>query len=169
MRNSSSEDFQSALTARSPSPIVSPMHAATFDQAVAQILQRKPTFDALAYYFLKDALDFTLHRKAAANGGKPGHVSGQELLAGFRDHALEQFGPMAHTLLTEWGVSRCEDVGEMVFDLISAEVFGKQDSDKPEDFSAIFDFEEALTRPFRATQSAGVASRGKPGPRRRVS
>jgi hypothetical protein len=36
----------------------------------------------------------------------------------------------------------------MVFHLIEEQVFGKQDSDRREDFSGIFDFEEALVKPF---------------------
>jgi len=144
------------------------MQAMPFEQAVALILKRDKRFDAHAYFFLKDALDFTLNRIAQTNGGKPRHVSGQELLLGFRDHALDQFGPMALTLFTEWGVRKCSDVGDMVFELIAEEVFGKQDSDSLEDFSEIFDFEEALTSPFRAAKPAAVTGKG-PSARRRVS
>lgn len=119
-----------------------------FEQSVVSILKRDKRFDAHAYFFLKDALDFTLKRIAEGNGGQARHVSGPELLAGFRDFALEQFGPMAATLMTEWGVRKCRDVGDMVFHLIEEQVFGKQDSDSREDFSEIFDFEEVLVRPF---------------------
>ena len=90
----------------------------------------------------------TLKAEAEGNGGQARHVSGPELLEGFRDFALEQFGPMASTLMTEWGVRKCQDVGDMVFHLIEEQVFGKQDSDCREDFSEIFDFEEALVKPF---------------------
>ena len=119
-----------------------------FEQSVVAILKRDQRFDPQAYFFLKDALDFTLKRIAEANGGQPRHVSGPELLAGFRDFSLEQFGPMASTLMSEWGVRKCQDVGDMVFQLIDEQVFGKQDSDHREDFSAVFDFEEALVQPF---------------------
>ena len=83
------------------------------------------------------------------------------MLAGFRDHALEQFGPMASTLMHEWGVRSCRDVGEMVFRLIDEQVFGKQESDRIEDFDGDFDLEESLTRPFvpaSRTQPSGSAS-----------
>jgi uncharacterized repeat protein (TIGR04138 family) len=75
-------------------------------------------------------------------------VSGQELLEGFRDCALEQFGPMASTLMEEWGVRRCQDVGDMVFLLIEEQVFGKQESDRREDFSGDFDLIKSLAAPF---------------------
>ena len=124
------------------------MQAKQFEQSVVSILKRDKRFDPHAYFFLKDALDFTLKRVAETNSGQVRHVSGPELLAGFRDYSLEQFGPMASTLMNEWGVRKCQDVGDMVFHLIEEQVFGKQDSDTPEDFSEVFDFEESLVKPF---------------------
>lgn len=124
------------------------MQAIQFEQSVRSILERNTRFDPHAFFFLKDALDFTLKRVAAANGGQARHVSGPELLEGFRDFALDQFGPMATTLLNEWGIRQCQDVGDMVFLLIEEQVFGKQDSDKPEDFAGDFDLHESLERPF---------------------
>ena len=124
------------------------MQAMQFEQSVLSIIKRDKRFDPHAYFFLKDALDFTLKRIAEDNGGQSRHVSGPELLQGFRDCALEQFGPMAATLMTEWGVRKCQDVGDMVFHLIEEQVFGKQDSDCREDISECFDFEESLVSPF---------------------
>jgi uncharacterized repeat protein (TIGR04138 family) len=124
------------------------MQARQFEQSVVSILKRDKRFDPHAYFFLKDALDFTLKRVAETNGGQARHVSGPELLVGFRDFSLEQFGPMASTLMNEWGVRKCQDVGDMVFHLIEEQVFGKQDSDCREDFSEAFDFEDSLVAPF---------------------
>ena len=124
------------------------MQAIQFEQAVGTILKRDKRFDPHAYFFLKDALDFTLKRIADGNSGQPRHVSGPELVAGFRDLALEQFGPMAATLMTEWGVRKCGDIGDMVFHLIEEQIFGKQDSDCQEDFAGSFDFEDSLRAPF---------------------
>jgi uncharacterized repeat protein (TIGR04138 family) len=124
------------------------MQAMQFEQSIVSILKRDQRFDPHAYFFLKDALDFTLKRIADGNSGISRHVSGPELLEGFRDYALEQFGPMASTLMTEWGVRQCLDVGDMVFHLIEEQVFGKQDTDRPEDFSGVFDLQQALAEPF---------------------
>ena len=119
-----------------------------FEQSVISILQRERRYHPHAYFLLKDALDFTLKRIATANGGQSRHVSGSELLTGFRDFALEQFGPMASTLLREWGVTEGSDVGVMVFQLIEEQVFGKQDSDSLEDFSGVMDLLGSLEEPF---------------------
>lgn len=124
------------------------MQAVQYEESVAAIIQRDERYDGQAYLFLKDALDFTLKRVMEETGGKGRHVSGKELLEGFRDLALEQFGPMAATLMDEWGVKECCDVGNMVFLLIEEQVFGRQESDKPEDFDQVFDFRKALRDPF---------------------
>jgi uncharacterized repeat protein (TIGR04138 family) len=124
------------------------MQALPYEHAIDSILQRDSRFHPQAYIFLKEALDFTLARIVESNQGRQRHVTGQELLEGFRDLALREFGPMAGTLLREWGLSQCQDVGDMVFHLIDEQVFGKQDSDTKEDFSAIYAFDEAFERPF---------------------
>ncbi|KAB2642673.1 MAG: hypothetical protein DVB26_01790 [Verrucomicrobia bacterium] len=124
------------------------MQAIQFEQAVAAILHRDKRFDPHAYFFLKEALDFTLKRIAEGNSGQPRHVSGPELVAGLRDLALEQFGPMAATLMQEWGVRQSGDIGDMVFHLIEEQIFGKQDSDRQEDFAGTFDLEDSLRAPF---------------------
>ena len=137
------------------------MQAAQFEESIANILKRDARFDAQAYFFLKEALDFTLKRIAETNAGQARHVSGPELLAGFRDYALEQFGPMAATLMAEWGVHRGEDVGDMVFHLIEEQVFGKQDSDSHKDFADVFDLLVSLQEPFlpKTKKPAGKAGR----------
>ena len=144
------------------------MQAMQFEQSVVSILKRDRRFDPHAYFFLKDALDFTLKRIAESNNGQARHVSGPELLAGFRDCALEQFGPMASTLMTEWSIRKCQDVGDMVFHLIEEQVFGKQESDKKEDFSEAFDFEASLITPF-LPKSKAATERGMQRSRRAVS
>ena len=124
------------------------MQALRFDAAVENILKRDQRFDAGAYFFLQDALDFTLKRAKEENNGENRHVSGGELLTGFRDFALQEFGPMALTLLREWGLHACSDIGDMVFHLIEEGMFGKQDSDSREDFNEVYTFEAAFRDPF---------------------
>lgn len=124
------------------------MQAMHFEQAVLSILRRDQRFAPGAYEFVKESLDFTLKRVMDQNGGEPRHVSGGELLHGFRDHALQQFGPMASTLLREWGIRSSGDVGDIVFLLIEENVFGKQESDAKEDFVGVFDFDREFVAPY---------------------
>lgn len=129
------------------------MQAGQFEHAIENITLRDKRFDAQAYLFLKDALDFTLKRAADDNGGAARHVSGQELLHGFRDLALQEFGPMASTLMEDWGLRNSRHIGEMVFHLIEEKMFGRQESDSLEDFENVFDFDDAFVSPFRPSQA----------------
>lgn len=124
------------------------MQALPYEHAIEAIVKRDPRFHPHAYVFLKEALDFTLKQVLEETQGRPRHVSGAELLVGFRDLALQQFGPMASTLLQEWGLHCCSDVGDMVFLLIEEQVFGKQDSDTKEDFANVYSFQDAFVKPF---------------------
>ena len=89
------------------------MTTPTFEDAVSRIVRKDPRFAERAYSFLKDALDFTMQRVEERENGSQRHVSGQELLEGFRDYALAQFGPWLH-VMKEWGLGT-EECGEMVF------------------------------------------------------
>jgi len=128
------------------------MQPTQFMDAVHAVIARDPRYDIGAYYFLKDALDFTVKRVMDGNEGEHRHVSASELIYGFRDLALQEFGPMASTLMSEWNLKTCNDIGVMVFLLIEEGAFGKQDSDTPEDFSSIFNLVESLDAPFLPKQ-----------------
>lgn len=131
------------------------MHDLEFAEIVEQIRKEDPRFDKRAYFFLRHGLDFTvkeIRKKDSSRLAESQHVSGPELLDGLRCYALEQFGPMAKLVLNEWGVSRCTDFGDIVFNLIDYNVFSKTDSDKREDFGDIFTFEDAFVKPFQATR-----------------
>lgn len=60
---------------------------------------------------------------------------------------------MAVTVLDYWGVRTCEDVGQMVFKLVGAKIFGKTEADTPDSFRGHYDFEDAFVRPFRPPDS----------------
>ena len=141
------------------------MHTANFDEALDQILQKDPRYQSEAYQFVREALDHTQKvvnklSKAESRGsssddlteGKVRHVSGQELLAGIRDYALEQFGPMTLTVLNEWGIQRCEDFGEIVFNMVENHLLAKTKNDSRDDFKSGYDFEEAFRQPFLPTK-----------------
>lgn len=105
------------------------------------ILKKDDRYDARAY-------DFVLQVISEASEHAKGHVSGQELLYWFRDLALDAFGPLAYTVLNDWGVRACENVGDIVFNLCDAKLIGKTDSDSPADFLGGFDFKEEFLGPF---------------------
>ena len=90
------------------------MHEVSFEEALELIRARDPRYSREAYLFVREALDHTQKVIGRDNRGTVRHVSGQELLGGIRDFALNQFGPMAKTVLEEWNVRTCGDFGEIV-------------------------------------------------------
>jgi uncharacterized repeat protein (TIGR04138 family) len=151
------------------------MNTANFDEALDQIVQKDSRYHRDAYLFVREALDHTqrLVNKGAKGEtraateelaeGKVRHVSGQELLAGIRAYALEQFGPMTLTVLNEWGVRRCEDFGELVFNMVENHLLAKTKKDTRDDFKDGYDFEEAFRQPFLpAAKSPAPKAEPKP-------
>jgi len=141
-----------------------------FSEIVSLICKEDSRFDRKAYDFVRLGLDHTvkeLRKKDSARTEKSRHVSGPELLEGLRVYALEQFGPLAKTVLNTWGIRRCQDFGDIVFNLIEYNVFSKTENDRREDFSDLFEFDDAFVKPFQplrrsrgtsATEAFGAAS-----------
>ncbi len=122
-----------------------------FSEVVSLICKEDNRFQKQAYNFVRQGLDFTvkeLKKSDSRRAGRSLHVTGVELLMGLRAYALDQYGPMARTVLNEWGVTRCTHFGDLVFNLIEYNVFSKTDQDKREDFSEVYTFEEAFDAPF---------------------
>jgi uncharacterized repeat protein (TIGR04138 family) len=124
------------------------MHEATFEEGLDLIVSKDSRYSRDAYVFLREALDHTQKTIVKENRGEMRHVSGQELLAGIREYALGQFGPMAKTILEEWGVRSCHDFGEIVFNMVEVGLLAKTDKDSREDFKDGYDFEDAFRKPF---------------------
>ena len=119
-----------------------------FQEAVERIVAEDGRYHAVAYIFLREALEATVKRRKKTRKDTSGHVSAGELLDGFRLHALQECGPMAITVLEYWGIRRCEDLGNMVFNLVNAGVFGKTEEDSLERFREGYDFRKAFVEPF---------------------
>jgi uncharacterized repeat protein (TIGR04138 family) len=119
-----------------------------FAEALDSIVASDPRYQRDAYVFLRDALDFTTKQQKKVKGVSVRHVTGPELLDGVRRYALKEFGPMVMTVFENWGIRSCEDIGNIVFNLIGAGVFGKTEEDSIEHFKNVYDFEEAFVKPF---------------------
>ncbi len=119
-----------------------------FEQALEAILAKDPRYSREAYLFLREALEH-LRAEMLRSGGNARHVSGQELLENLKQLALTQFGPMAWTVLDDWGVRSCPDWGEIVFNLIDEKVLTKTANDSKADFQGNYDFHETFRRPFQ--------------------
>jgi uncharacterized repeat protein (TIGR04138 family) len=128
---------------------------------VALICKEDSRYDRRAYEFVRLGLEHTMTQLAKKEGAKvvrPRHVSGPELVHGLRVYALEQYGPLAKTVLNAWGVRRCADFGEIVFNLIEYSLFSKSESDRREDFANVFDFDDAFVQPFLPAKKSTARS-----------
>ncbi len=141
------------------------MEIPPFTEAVARICARDRRYAPDAYHFLHDGLLRTL-KQIQDKEKKPRQISGAELAAGLREFALEQFGPLAMTVLDRWGVRTTRDFGEIVFRLLEAGLLGKTEEDKIEDFDNLYDFDAAFRAPFRPKRAPRRTSKSaSPKPR----
>ncbi|GDY01235.1 hypothetical protein LBMAG49_05640 [Planctomycetota bacterium] len=120
------------------------------EERILTIRRRDRRFSSQAYFFVLDALDYTMSRLGKdALTGEDRHVGGRELLVCIKDYAADHFGPMAQMVFDRWGVHAGEDFGEVVFNLIDAELLSRRPSDSRLDFAETFDFVETFREKHR--------------------
>jgi uncharacterized repeat protein (TIGR04138 family) len=135
------------------------MQQNSFDDVLNKMVEEHPRYHRDAYLFLREALDFTqktIGKAKKSKGCDSTHITGQELLNGIREYALALYGPMTITVLEEWGITSCEDFGNMVFLMIENNLLRKTDQDRPEDFKNGYSFDEAFRKPFRPSGPSGT-------------
>src|SRR6187399_1384662 len=119
----------------------------------------RPRYHRFAYLFVLEALN-----RAQRILGRPErleedqHVSGPELLQGFRDLAYEQFGGMALTVFRQWGLTSTNDVGHIVWELIERGNMRKTERDQLTDFFDLYSFEEVFGERYPVNVSAAFQS-----------
>jgi uncharacterized repeat protein (TIGR04138 family) len=90
---------------------------------------------------------FGVEGEAEASSDEPppeSHLTGQQLCEAIRLYASELYGLMAKVVLNSWGLRTTSDFGEIVYSLIELGEMTKSDSDRPEDFENVYDFDEAF-------------------------
>ena len=106
------------------------------------VVAKDSRYNARAYALLMDVVHYL--------GGEDGkHCSGEDILDEFKERALDQYGPLTYTVLTEWGVNCTEDIGEMMFNLTEANRIHKDENDTPESFAGGYDFKETFLGPYQ--------------------
>lgn len=110
-----------------------------FYQRIEKIAEKDRRYKTDAYEFVMQALCFTQKKLK-----REGHVSAKELLEGVREYALEQYGPMARTVLVHWGIGSTADFGEIVFNMIDSDLMRKTESDSKSDFKDVYNFKDAF-------------------------
>ncbi len=114
-----------------------------------------------AYEFLFAALAHTQQRlgRVPTPDIEPGadyHVTGPQLVEGAVDLALREFGLMARTVFHAWGIDRTGDFGEIVFNLVEANLMSKRPEDRRADFQNLFDLDKALVQDYHIDLQEGT-------------
>jgi uncharacterized repeat protein (TIGR04138 family) len=135
-----------------------------FWDAVDRIRTDDPRFRREAYGFVMAALGTTVQGLSAERlaDAERRHLSGQELLTGIVNLARREFGPMARTVFSEWGVRRSGDFGAIVFQLVASGQLSARPTDRPEDFENGADLTLALTAGVDLAPPAGGDGRINP-------
>jgi len=110
--------------------------ADAFDKVAAT----RPEYSKEAFSFVREGVDHAVRSLSRTSR----HVTPRELLDSLRSLAIERYGSTARDQLHSWGITRCEDFGEIVFTLIDSGLFGRQPEDKKEDFENGYDFSTAF-------------------------
>jgi len=118
---------------------------------IQELVEKDPRYQEEAYVFVREGLDYTVHEKNEVPKNQSHHVRGWELAEGIREYAIREYGPVSLRVLRHWGIESCEDIGEIVYNMIDAQILGKTAEDNKTDFHGVFDFEEAFRDPFLPT------------------
>ena len=104
-----------------------------FEIKVKELTRADSRYSADAYRFVTEAVTFSVNRLEAHR-----HVTARELMAGIRDYSVQEYGVLAHEVLTSWGLTTASDVGEIVYKLINVELLSASPGDKRSDFDIDF-------------------------------
>ncbi len=129
-----------------------------------QLARESGRYTPEAFQFVFESLEHAV--RLAGRGSAEGaqrHVTGQELLAGMREHAGQIFGPMAAQVWRSWGVREALDWGRIVFLLVEGGLLNRQETDSLDDFREGFDFDEAFVRDYRPSLPTEIRARPAPG------
>ena len=126
------------------------MKRISFNEALFQIIKEDSRYHAEAYFFVREALDFTSKILKKPAKGPQKHITATELLEGIRQYALREYGPMAMTVLNFWGIQQCSDFGRIVFNLVNKHILRKTEGDSIHDFDGGYDFKTTFHKPYQA-------------------
>ena len=113
------------------------------EERVYELFEREGRFRPQAYFMIFMAL-----ARCRMVDGKPGHVTGKELLGAFADEVRSQYGPMALEVLRHLGLESSRDVGELVFLMVREGLLSSTEADSERDFENGYDFEEEFIQRY---------------------
>ena len=131
-------------------------------EAVDRICRNDKRYSPDSYEFISDAVTYTvkkLERSKKPRGER--HVDGRELVKGVAEYAVEQFGPLAKSVLSDWGLTTGISIGNVVYSLIGENLLYASDDDRLDDFNNTDSILEETLNPLFEQASGGSASAAK--------
>ena len=114
-----------------------------FLKDIEELAEAAGRYAKAACLFIYDALQYTVEKLGKENLPKQQrHVSGRELVQALSDYGMDQFGPLTASVFEHWGVRETRDFGEIVFNLVGANLMSKTEDDCIEDFTDVYDFDD---------------------------
>ena len=114
-------------------------------ESMEEVIRRDGRYPPEAFAFLHEGLARavkTVYGEESPEGMK--HVTGKQLCLSLRDFAMERWGLLARTVLAKWNIRSTADFGNMVYLLIEKGFMKKTEQDSLEDFTGVYDFDEAF-------------------------
>ena len=108
-------------------------------EKIQRLIDGNPQYKFEAYSFVLAALHYTMSILP-----QPRHITGKEFCEGIRKYAIDQFGPLARTVLEYWGIRETLDFGKIVFALVDIGLMRKTEEDSLGDFKDVYDFKTAF-------------------------
>ncbi|HWD20026.1 MAG TPA: Minf_1886 family protein [Verrucomicrobiae bacterium] len=127
--------------------------AAVLSGKMWQYMKADPLLDVVAedsryaldaYYFVTECLEKAYFTQMRLLNAEPVHSSCADVLQTLRVYALDRFGVTARSTLNSWGVSTCEDFGEIIFNLIECGLLRAAPEDSKDEFQGGYDFHAAF-------------------------
>lgn len=127
---------------------------AKFIKTVNDIIVEDPRFDAEAYNFISNAVVYTSQKVKDEESNMQRHISGQELLEGIKDFAVEEYGPIAPEVLRHWGLTDSKSIGEVVFNMVNKNLLGSTNEDSIDDFIDSYDIDQKFSERFKPKKAS---------------
>ena len=129
----------------------------TNDNPIYEILKRDRRYKIESYRFVNTVLNQAARRLERGTASilqetppeAESLIGPADLCRAVRDSALENFGFLARTVLSEMGIKKTQDIGQIIFNLSETGQVRLYDDDRPENFADLFDLGEELDRGFR--------------------
>jgi uncharacterized repeat protein (TIGR04138 family) len=113
-------------------------------EGLQSILHEDTRYALEAYLFVLEALYYTRKKYRIEK-----HVTGQELLEGLKDLALERYGAMTITVFEHWGIHKTIDFGNIVFNMVRKKILSKTEDDSIHDFENAYDFKKVFVNGYK--------------------